>query len=130
MVVTIEDSGLVMSETALRRAQEAVSGKTDSAADTVQDFSSLNGTRFGLAVVGRPARKHGLTVNYRPSALGGTAAVVVVPRELTTRPENRTQAVRPRPQPQTFALPESPGSATATSDPVSPCRSVGRPLRS
>lgn len=121
VVVTIEDSGLVMSETALRRAQEAVSGKTDSAADVVQDLSSLNGTRFGLAVVGRLARKHGLTVNYRPSALGGTAAVVVVPRELTTRPENRTQAVRPHSQPQAFALPaspESPGPTTATSDPV------------
>ncbi|WP_083874120.1 ATP-binding protein [Nocardia paucivorans] len=118
VVVTIEDSGLVMSETALRRAQETVSGKTESSADAIQDLSSLNGTRFGLAVVGRLARKHGLTVNYRPSALGGTAAVVVIPRELTTRPENRPQTVRP--QPQAFAPPESPESPDPASvaDPV------------
>lgn len=84
LVVTIEDSGLVMSESSLRRAQLTVSG-TDG--DAAEGLSSLNGTRFGLAVVGRLARKHGLTVSYRPSAIGGTAAVVMIPRELTARIE-------------------------------------------
>ncbi|MBF6351210.1 MULTISPECIES: sensor histidine kinase [Nocardia] len=83
VVVTIEDSGLVMSETSLRRAQNTVSGT----ADETEGLSSLNGTRFGLAVVGRLARKHGLTVSYRPSAIGGTAAVVMIPRDLTARIE-------------------------------------------
>ncbi|MGW5513927.1 sensor histidine kinase [Nocardia africana] len=84
VVVTIEDSGLVMSESALRRAEQAVSGSaTGRGADT--DLSSLTGTRLGLAVVGNLARKHALTVSYRPSAIGGTAVVVVVPRDLTTR---------------------------------------------
>ncbi|GAA1663805.1 ATP-binding protein [Fodinicola feengrottensis] len=77
-VVTIEDSGLVMSETALRRAEQAVSGE-------VGDLSMLSGSRLGLAVVGRLARKHGLKVSFRPSAIGGTGVVVMIPHELITR---------------------------------------------
>ncbi|WP_280454576.1 sensor histidine kinase [Nocardia brasiliensis] len=82
VVVTVEDSGLVMSESALRRAASAVSrvGGRSSV-----DLSSLTGTRLGLAVVGFLAQKHNLTVSYRPSAIGGTAVVVVVPRELIVR---------------------------------------------
>ncbi|MGW4245304.1 ATP-binding protein, partial [Nocardia sp. NPDC004722] len=57
------------------------------------DLSSLTGTRLGLAVVGHLARKHDLTVSYRPSAIGGTAVVVVVPRELTTRLDRRSDTL-------------------------------------
>ncbi|MFE9576558.1 sensor histidine kinase [Nocardia sp. NPDC006044] len=86
VVLTIEDSGLVMSESALRRAEQTVSStSTDSRGQRASDLSSLSGTRLGLAVVGHLARKHGLTVSYRPSAIGGTAVVVVVPRDLTAR---------------------------------------------
>ncbi|MGW0181231.1 sensor histidine kinase [Nocardia sp. NPDC003345] len=92
VAVTIEDSGLVMSESSLRRAQTTVSGAETEASE---GLSSLNGTRFGLAVVGRLARKHGLTVSYRPSAIGGTAAVVMIPRELTARIEPPTPAALP-----------------------------------
>ncbi len=98
VVVTIEDSGLVMSESSLRRAQATVSG-----AEGDEGLSSMNGTRFGLAVVGRLARKHGLTVSYRPSAIGGTAAVVMIPRELTARIE----------PPATPALPAGPSATPA-----------------
>ncbi|WP_245721838.1 sensor histidine kinase [Nocardia crassostreae] len=86
VVITIEDSGLVMSESALRRAESTVSGQPGRSSD----LSSLSGTRLGLAVVGHLARKHELTVSYRPSAIGGSAVVVVVPRELTTRLERNT----------------------------------------
>ncbi|MGW0251310.1 ATP-binding protein [Nocardia goodfellowii] len=89
VVITIEDSGLVMSESALRRAEQAVSGQGGDSRRGA-DLSSLTGTRLGLAVVGHLARKHGLTVSYRPSAIGGTAVVVVVPRDLTTRLERTT----------------------------------------
>ncbi|GAA5050510.1 sensor histidine kinase [Nocardia callitridis] len=97
VVLTIEDSGLVMSESALRRAEQTVSG---AATNTRADLSSLTGTRLGLAVVGHLARKHGLTVNYRPSAIGGTAVVVVVPRDLTVRTD-------PTPMPALTAPPAS-----------------------
>ncbi len=89
VVITIEDSGLVMSESALRRAEQAVAGGSPGERGG-SDLSSLTGTRLGLAVVGHLARKHGLTVSYRPSAIGGTAVVVVVPRDLTARVERQT----------------------------------------
>ncbi|MFD8247049.1 sensor histidine kinase [Nocardia sp. NPDC059691] len=99
VIITIEDSGLVMSESALRRAEAAVSAGTPDARGAGADLSSLTGTRLGLAVVGNLARKHGLTVSYRPSAIGGTAVVVVIPRDLTTGAE------RPQPSTTTGTLP-------------------------
>ncbi|MFF4662187.1 sensor histidine kinase [Streptomyces sp. NPDC001282] len=78
IVVTVEDSGLVMSDVQLRRAERAVSA-------TDQDLTGLSGTRLGLAVVGRLARKHGLTVSFRPSARGGTGALMMLPQEILTR---------------------------------------------
>ncbi|WP_455682005.1 ATP-binding protein [Streptomyces uncialis] len=77
VIVSVEDSGLVMSGFQLRRAERAVSGDTSG-------LGGLSGTRLGLAVVGRLARKHGLTVSFRPSARGGTGVVVMVPRNLLT----------------------------------------------
>ncbi|MFF8554117.1 sensor histidine kinase [Streptomyces sp. NPDC015501] len=78
IVITVEDSGLVMSEVQLRRAEKAVSADH-------QDLTNLSGTRLGLAVVGRLARKHGLTVSFRPSARGGTGALMMLPQELISR---------------------------------------------
>lgn len=78
LVITIEDSGLKMSDAAMRRAQEAVSGQ-------VTDLASLQGTRLGLAVVGRLANKYNISVNYRPSSRGGTGVVVLLPPELVAQ---------------------------------------------
>ena len=90
VVLTVEDSGLVMSDVQLRRAERAVSA-------TDQDLAGLSGTRLGLAVVGRLARKHGLTVSFRPSARGGTGALMMLPQELITR----TPVAVPAPVPVT-----------------------------
>jgi hypothetical protein len=97
VVITVEDSGLVMSEVALRRAERAVSGDAP-------DLAELSGTRLGLAVVGRLARKHGLKVSFRPSASGGTGVVLLLPLELVTRPQ-------PVPEPE--AAPQVPAPRTA-----------------
>ncbi|MEU6623839.1 ATP-binding protein [Streptomyces litmocidini] len=75
VLIAVEDSGLVMSDVQLRRAEAAVGS-------TAQDLAGLSGTRLGLAVVGRLARKHGLTVSFRPSARGGTGALLMLPQEL------------------------------------------------
>ncbi|MFE9458980.1 ATP-binding protein [Streptomyces californicus] len=83
IVITVEDSGLVMSEVQLRRAEKAVSADH-------QDLTNLSGTRLGLAVVGRLARKHGLTVSFRPSARGGTGALMMLPQELISRASTPT----------------------------------------
>ncbi|MFI9030259.1 ATP-binding protein [Streptomyces sp. NPDC053560] len=88
VVISVEDSGLVMTETALRRAEAAVSAKT-------LDLMSLSGTRLGLAVVGCLAGKHGLTVSFRPSARGGTSVVVLVPQHLISQqPAHRPDDTR------------------------------------
>ncbi|RMI40250.1 sensor histidine kinase [Streptomyces triticirhizae] len=79
VVITVEDSGLVMSDVALRRAERAVS-------DEPLDLASLSGTRLGLAVVGVLARKYGLKVSFRPSARGGTGVLLMIPQELLSRP--------------------------------------------
>ncbi|MBF6229551.1 sensor histidine kinase [Nocardia abscessus] len=125
VIITIEDSGLVMSASALRRAEAAVSATGPDARGSGLDLSSLTGTRLGLAVVGNLARKHGLTVSYRPSAIGGTAVVVVIPRDLTTRverpqsstigmlPVTRERAGATAPPERAPAEPEPVGSGTA-----------------
>src|ERR1700742_2701649 len=78
VVITVEDSGLVMNDVQLRRAEQAVAAQDS-------DLTSISGTRLGLAVVGRLARKHGLTVAFRPSARGGTGALLRLPGELIVR---------------------------------------------
>ncbi|GAA4866787.1 sensor histidine kinase [Kitasatospora terrestris] len=80
LVITVEDGGLGLSESWLRRAEQAVSGSP-------LDLTALSaGTRLGLAVVGSLARKHGLSISFRPSARGGTGVVVLIPEQLVTHP--------------------------------------------
>ncbi|WP_329039885.1 ATP-binding protein [Streptomyces sp. NBC_00178] len=125
IVVTVEDSGLVMSDVQLRRAERAVSAEN-------QDLTAISGTRLGLAVVGRLARKHGLTVSFRPSARGGTGALMMLPQELISR----TPALLPAPVPEPVAPPEpepdhsTPGTdrttaETARTDGSAPARGDG-----
>ncbi|MFJ4651657.1 ATP-binding protein [Nocardia sp. NPDC088792] len=126
VVITIEDSGLVMSESALHRAELTVSGRSGNSTD----LSSLSGTRLGLAVVGHLARKHDLTVSYRPSAIGGTAVVVVVPRELTTRLERPTgslTALAPVPHTAIRTTTLAGQAATTTSSRLTPVTSAELP---
>ncbi|WNF28735.1 ATP-binding protein [Streptomyces sp. C11-1] len=110
IVITVEDSGLVMSEVQLRRAERAVSAEN-------QDLTNLSGTRLGLAVVGRLARKHGLTVSFRPSARGGTGALMMLPQDLISRapaPAVRTPAATLPAAPATTAPAEpEPSHASA-----------------
>ncbi|MGW3590787.1 ATP-binding protein [Streptomyces fungicidicus] len=75
VIVSVEDSGLVMGEAQLRRAERAVSGEST-------ELGGLTGTRLGLAVVGRLARRYGLRVSYRPSARGGTGVLILVPQDI------------------------------------------------
>ncbi|MFE7130445.1 ATP-binding protein [Streptomyces sp. NPDC057638] len=75
LVVTIEDSGLKMSDAAMRRAEEAVAGHFD-------DLATLQSTRLGLVVVGKLATKYNMGINFRPSSRGGTGVVVLFPPQL------------------------------------------------
>ena len=114
VVVTIEDGGLVMPAATQVRAEQLVSSEP-------LDLMTLSGTRLGLAVVGCLARKHGLTVSFRPSSRGGTGVVVLIPQQLVTRPLDRSPAVSaavavssasaPAAQPAPAALPAVPPPA-------------------
>ncbi len=88
VIVTVEDSGLVMGEVALRRAERAV------CREQPLDLTALSGTRLGLAVVGCLARKHGLAVTFRPSARGGTGALLMIPHALLSQPHETRPAAR------------------------------------
>lgn len=80
LVITVEDGGLGLGESWLKRAEAAVSGQP-------LDLTALSaGTRLGLAVVGVLARKHGLQISFRPSARGGTGVVMLIPEQLITHP--------------------------------------------
>ncbi|MET7359324.1 ATP-binding protein [Streptomyces sp. NPDC005562] len=105
VIISVEDSGLVMGPVQQRRAEHAVSGET-------KGLGGLSGTRLGLAVVGRLARKHGLTVSFRPSARGGTGVLLLIPQELLSRPSETTPVPTPVPaaRPAATALP-APASA-------------------
>ncbi|WP_206775703.1 ATP-binding protein [Streptomyces sp. DSM 110735] len=116
IVVTVEDSGLTMSEAAMKHAEGAVAG-------SMADLASLQGTRLGLAVVGLLALKYRINVSYRPSSRGGTGVVVLLPRRLIAqqrdpwparREATRTATVQPVP------APETPTAAPVVETPVRP----------
>ncbi|MFS8204183.1 ATP-binding protein [Streptomyces sp. CWNU-52B] len=116
LVVTIEDSGLKMSDASMRRAEGSVSGK-------ITDLASLQGTRLGLSVVGRLAAKHGISVNYRPSSRGGTGVVVLLPPQLMAQ---QREPVTPEPTRHTAEVPAAaPAPAVEETFPVR-----GRPVES
>jgi signal transduction histidine kinase len=117
VVLTVEDSGLVMGDVALRRAERAVSGAP-------LDLTSLSGTRLGLAVVGCLARKHGLTVSFRPSARGGTGALMMIPGELISRPK-ATAAPAPEPAAAPHATTTGQPAATEHADAHATARPAG-----
>ncbi|MFD7702701.1 ATP-binding protein [Streptomyces caelestis] len=124
VIVSVEDSGLVMGEAQLRRAERAVSGES-------AGLGGLTGTRLGLAVVGRLSRRYGLRVSYRPSARGGTGVLVLVPQDIlvpsdaapaapvtaggTTAPTSRTTAAAGAP-----SVPGTPAALPGALGPQAP----------
>ncbi|MEU1041356.1 ATP-binding protein [Streptomyces sp. NPDC005551] len=117
VIVSVEDSGLVMGDVQLRRAESAVSGE-------VTGLGGLTGTRLGLAVVGRLARKHGLKVSFRPSARGGTGVLVLIPQELLAPPAAPQPAV-PAPAATTRPALRNAPAAAAEPAPASPADPAG-----
>ncbi|MGW2211850.1 ATP-binding protein [Streptomyces sp. NPDC001781] len=114
VIVSVEDSGLVMGDVQLRRAEKAVTGD-------VSGLGGLTGTRLGLAVVGRLARKYGLKVSFRPSARGGTGVLMLVPQEILTSPAPTAPAASPAPQPERPVSPPAP----VREAPAPPAEEVG-----
>ncbi|WP_063838300.1 sensor histidine kinase [Saccharothrix sp. ST-888] len=77
--IEIEDRGLGMGDEQLAEANELMSRppRTDV-------LARADDIRLGFFVIARLAAQHGLRVEFRPSAFGGTRAVVFIPDELIT----------------------------------------------
>ncbi|MFE8915693.1 ATP-binding protein [Streptomyces globisporus] len=113
VVVTIEDSGLKMADAAMRRAADSVAGR-------MTDLAALQGTRLGLAVVGRLALKHRISVNYRPSSRGGTGVVVLLPRHLIAQESRENHPAPSLREATASATGAAAATATAGAGPSAP----------
>uniref|UniRef100_UPI0007C5D780 ATP-binding protein n=1 Tax=Streptomyces yerevanensis TaxID=66378 RepID=UPI0007C5D780 len=130
VIVSVEDAGLVMGDVQLRRAERAVSGENSG-------LGGLTGTRLGLAVVGRLARKYGLKISFRPSARGGTGVLVLIPQDILAgpaAPEPAPALPRTTPEGQVQSQARTPGAygltgpAAPESAPASPRTTPGLPV--
>ena len=79
--VEIEDRGLGMAPDAMAAVNEHLASPPE--------FDLANSERLGLFVAGQLAARHGIRVSLRPSPFGGTAAIVLLPRQIIV-PENET----------------------------------------
>ena len=84
------------------------------------DFDLANADRLGLFVAGRLAARHGIRVSLRPSPVGGTTAIVLMPNNIVVAPAEPDAALPPVParldlQPaEALALTAGQGTAIAT----------------
>ncbi|MBQ1073416.1 sensor histidine kinase [Micromonospora sp. C31] len=74
--IEVEDRGLGMSEEDLAAANHRIVDQSE--------LNLANASRLGLYVVSRLTERHGVRVQLRESAYGGTTAVVLIPAELVT----------------------------------------------
>nr|WP_030503282.1 nitrate- and nitrite sensing domain-containing protein [Micromonospora purpureochromogenes] len=74
--IEIEDRGLGMSPDELAAANARIVDRSE--------LNLADAARLGLFVVSRLTERHGVKVQLKESAYGGTTAVVLIPRELIT----------------------------------------------
>ncbi|MFE1317908.1 nitrate- and nitrite sensing domain-containing protein [Kitasatospora phosalacinea] len=107
----IEDRGLGMGPEALADANRRI--------DASEQVDLFDSDRLGLFVVSRLAKRHGVKVALRPSAYGGTTAIVLLPtdlldqREAEPRPDERELAAVPELPPTARPLAQAPAPAPA-----------------
>ncbi|MFI8812525.1 MULTISPECIES: sensor histidine kinase [unclassified Streptomyces] len=105
LAIEVEDRGLGMDEKQLAEANELMSRPP-----RMDVLAHADDIRLGLYVIARLADQHGLRVEFRPSAFGGTRVVVLVPDELTVAdPSAGPVGVAPA-----AALPSAQGRTTAS----------------
>ncbi|GGV86973.1 hypothetical protein GCM10015535_35830 [Streptomyces gelaticus] len=110
LAIEVEDRGLGMEEDQLAAANELMARPP-----RMDVLAHSDDIRLGLYVIARLADQHGLRVEFRSSAYGGTRVVLLVPDELTV-PEPRTGPVgvpSPAAAPAAPAAP-APGDALPT----------------
>ncbi|MET8837237.1 nitrate- and nitrite sensing domain-containing protein [Micromonospora sp. NPDC004540] len=107
----IEDRGLGMGAEELAAANRRIVDRSE--------LNLANAARLGLFVVSRLTERHGVKVQLKESAYGGTTAVVLIPAELVTQdgPDPSTSGGFPvgtgQPAPATPAVAAGPEGAAA-----------------
>ncbi|MCX5400403.1 nitrate- and nitrite sensing domain-containing protein [Streptomyces sp. NBC_00102] len=111
LAIEVEDRGLGMEEHQLAEANELMTRPP-----RMDVLAHSEDIRLGLHVISRLAHQHGLRVEFRSSAFGGTRVVVLVPDELTVaHPTGRSvsavpAAAVPAPEPVREEVPASTGA--------------------
>ncbi|GAA2144609.1 nitrate- and nitrite sensing domain-containing protein [Kitasatospora kazusensis] len=90
LAIEVEDRGLGMDEDQLRAANELMSSPP-----RMDVLARADDIRLGFYVIARLAAAHGLRIEFRPSAFGGTRAVLLVPDELVSSGESQERPARP-----------------------------------
>jgi signal transduction histidine kinase len=112
--VEIEDRGLGMGKEAVAEANRRIAD--------AQQADLFDSDRLGLFVVSRLARRHGVRVSLRPSAYGGTTAVVLLPSALleTGRQRRRAPLDAELDLPPVQSSGSASGAAPGAADPAGP----------
>ncbi|MFJ5845565.1 nitrate- and nitrite sensing domain-containing protein [Streptomyces sp. NPDC092903] len=121
LAIEVEDRGLGMDEEQLAHANELMSRPP-----RMDVLAHSDDIRLGLYVIARLADQHGLRVEFRPSAFGGTRVVVLVPDALTVN-EPRTGPVGV-PSPEAAQPPAPPAPAATGNAEALPSRGRGQAL--
>ncbi|MER5704486.1 nitrate- and nitrite sensing domain-containing protein [Micromonospora sp. NPDC002296] len=83
-VLEIEDRGLGMSDDDLAAANDRIVDRSE--------LNLANAARLGLYVVSRLTERHGVRVQLKESAYGGTTAVVLIPPDMVADPNGDAAA--------------------------------------
>jgi hypothetical protein len=129
LAIEIEDRGIGILPATLVQLNAHLARPPDFgelASRRIDQSEASAGAQLGLFVVARLAARHGIQVQLRRSAYGGTAAVVLVPDSLLSRPgEQAALPAGPGAEPPTGPLlplssasPTAPRSATVGFTPV------------
>ncbi|MCZ7436542.1 nitrate- and nitrite sensing domain-containing protein [Micromonospora sp. WMMC241] len=113
--IEIEDRGLGMSGDELAAANARIVDRSE--------LNLADAARLGLFVVSRLTERHGVKVQLRESAYGGTTAVVLIPRELISEDTGgfggtREVTAAPAPVGEPAEPPARSGDETAAVGPV------------
>lgn len=119
LAIEVEDRGLGMDDEQLAAANELMLRPP-----RMDVLAHSDDIRLGLYVIARLADQHGLRVEFRSSAYGGTRVVLLVPDDLTVPGPNSGPVAVPSPPaaPEAVPVPE-----TAPGEPL-PTRVQGRAL--
>ncbi|MFE3516309.1 nitrate- and nitrite sensing domain-containing protein [Streptomyces sp. NPDC059166] len=109
LAIEVEDRGLGMDEDQLAEANELMSRPP-----RMDVLAHSEDIRLGLYVISRLADQHGLRVEFRPSAFGGTRVVVLVPDRLTVPGPGSGPAAVPSPAAERTPAPEAAAGALPT----------------